>query len=136
MKPSRQFIRFCIAGVVGLAVDLVVLHALAPLSNWYLARAFSFWAAVTTTWFLNRNFTFKTNPIADSLEPKIWQLLREYRHYFAAMLTGGSLNYLTYAITLKYLLVPYAATVGVIAGSVVGLMLNFSLSRWFIFNKK
>lgn len=136
MKPSHQFYRFCLAGVVGLAVDLIVLHAVAPSSNWYIARVVSFWSAATTTWILNRKFTFLSDAYRNSQSNKIWSIIREYGNYLLAMLLGGSLNYFAYAIIVSYFHTPYVATLGVMTGSLIGLMANFCLSRWFVFSKK
>lgn len=136
MNLSKHFFRFCLVGIFGLAVDLVVLYTLAPLSNWYFARSISFFGAASTTWLLNRKFTFNSD-ISDPMDSRnTTSSFQEYRNYLIAMLIGGSVNYLIYILTLKNFIVPYAAAAGVAMGSVAGLAINFSLIRWVVFRRK
>ena len=59
-----QFLRFALVGVAGYLVDATVLTVLVEAANVdrYSARAVSFICAASTTWWLNRHFTFAKNP--------------------------------------------------------------------------
>ncbi len=121
-----RFLRFGVSGVAGFLVDAGVLALLTAVAglNPYLARLPSFLAAATTTWLINRYWTFADRRGKDRG--------REWRRYLLAMLVGGLVNYAVYA-----LLVATVATVarwpvlGVAAGSLAGMMVNYlSSSRW------
>jgi len=95
--------------------------------NPYLARVFSFLAAASLTWALNRRYTFET---------KARPSPREWSMYLGLMILGGAINYTTYALCIAFIHV--AATqpwLGVAAGSVAGLGVNFVTSRWFFTRK-
>nr|WP_315431399.1 GtrA family protein [uncultured Albidiferax sp.] len=128
MKNSPEFLRFCIIGVIGFGVDVAVLYAMAGFLGWYGARALSFIAAATATWWCNRRFTFqathKTTPI-----------LLQYLRYMASMLLGAALNYAVYAATLHWTDMPGKAALGVALGSCSGLAVNFLLARHLVFKR-
>jgi putative flippase GtrA len=143
---SRQFLLFCVAGVLGLVVDTAVLYAAAPWLGWYGARLLSFWCAASTTWAFNRRFTFVT-PLTESQEAaeSPSQELAQYLRYLASMLLGGAVNYAIYVATLKGVglnantawmgleLSPWLGMIGVALGSVGGLLFNFVSARYFVF---
>ena len=128
--PSRQFLLFCVAGVIGLVVDTAVLYATAPWLGWYAARVVSFLAAATATWLVNRHYAFSTHATAYR---ETGSILREYGRYLASMLVGGAVNYATYALIITWLKTPWAAMLGVAAGSVTGLIFNFVGARYLVF---
>ncbi|RYY93794.1 MAG: GtrA family protein, partial [Comamonadaceae bacterium] len=96
MKAARSLGWFLLAGLLGLAVDVVVLYAVAPLLGWYAARVLSFLAAATVTWRLNRRLAFAD--AAPHASP--W---REYLAYLSAMLGGAAVNYAIYVLVLHAL---------------------------------
>lgn len=122
MRIPHSFIRFFAVGFLGLLVDLIVLSVVVGFANLYLARLISFWTAATTTWALNRRFTFKSVSFLD-----------EYIRYVASMLLGGLINYAVYVLTIHSLSSPYAPWLGVVAGSAAGLFVNYGLARYFVF---
>jgi len=63
-------------------------------------------------------------------------VLAEYWKYLTAMLGGGLLNYLTYVFFLRYVNISGAATIGVMCGSMMGLLANFWSSRWILVKNK
>lgn len=130
VQSHGAFLRFCVAGVVGLGVDIAVLYVLAPLLGWYLARAGSFWAAASVTWWLNRRFTFSLHP----LQPRkpVWL---EYFQYLASMLVGGSVNYLLYASVVYGVHSAFAPILGVALGSIAGLIFNYLIARHLVFRR-
>lgn len=130
MKVQKQFLLFCAVGVAGLAVDIGVLYALAPELNWYLARLVSFIGAATTTWALNRKFTFE----AQVATP--WSAVaRQYVGYLSAMVVGGTINYACYVAVMTMFTGPAVAAAGVAVGSVAGLFANFALARQAVFRR-
>lgn len=129
--------RFGLAGVLGLLVDAALLYLLAPFLGWYGARLMSFWAAASATWAVNRRYTF-----ADGAAPVGPALLREYGSYLLAMLGGAAVNYGVYALTLQLLgeqaFVPlvWVPLIGVAAGSLAGMGINFYAARRLIFRTR
>ncbi len=125
---AGQFLRYSMVGTVGFVVDSSMLYlamygfGLDP----YSGRVLSFLVGVTTTWMLNRRFTF---PAAPKESPR-----RQWATFVAFMLLGASLNYATYAAIIYYgpdhPLTPLA---GVAAGAIAGLSVNFTTSRLFVF---
>ncbi|MDR6214293.1 GtrA family protein [Paracidovorax wautersii] len=127
---APQFVRFLGAGLVGLAVDIAVLYALAPALGWYAARVLSFLAAATTTWAINRRYAFQAQVPAGHTG---WA--REYARYLLSMTAGGAVNYATYTLLLHTPAVPQAPWLGVAAGSATGLVFNFTAARWWVFRR-
>ncbi|MDM0091504.1 MULTISPECIES: GtrA family protein [unclassified Variovorax] len=127
---ASRFLRFGVVGVAGLLVDLAVLHLLAPWLGWYGARVVSFLAAATSTWWLNRSFTFRNGSA-----PRTGLALgREYLAYLSSMLGGAAINYAVYALTLHWVQGAVAPSLGVALGSCAGLVVNFAAARKFVFN--
>ena len=125
-----QFLRFCIAGVIGFLVDAGVVQLLVSGfdADPYGARVVSFLCALTATWLFNRRYTFA--PRSDR------GLLREWLHYAFAMLGGFVVNYGVYAAMVHWIpLVRAWLLIGVAAGSVGGLVVNYASSRWWVFRQ-
>lgn len=126
----RQFLRFGMVGVGGLFVDTAILYAaLACGSGFYLGRLISYLGAATFTWVMNRRFTFR-----EHADPN---RLREWARFLAANAVGGVLNYCTYALLIGASGTVRALPVlGVAAGSIAGLAVNFILSRQMVFKQR
>ncbi len=125
-----QFLRFALAGIVGFIVDAGMLWLMLWIGLGYFAgRAASFLVAVWVTWRLNRQFTF-----SDKRCGSVW---REWWRYLTAMFAGGCVNYAAYSVVILNLpprvFVPY---VGVAAGSLAGLAVNFFSARWWVFRRE
>lgn len=122
--------RFALVGALGFLVDAGVLSLATSLLglNLYLGRALSFLAAVTFTWALNRRITF---PHARSSSR-----LGEWARFCAANSLGGAVNLGIYGLlVISTPLVRNHPTLGVAAGSLSGLAINFTLSHTFVFRK-
>lgn len=124
MKP---LVLFAVAGVVGYVVDAGVLLALAAFAGPYLGRIASFCAAVLTTWLINRRLAFRN--AASGVRKRT-----EFLRYFATSAGGGAVNLaiyslLVYVFDLGRIWLPAA----VAAGSLAGMLVNFSLSKRFVF---
>lgn len=125
-----QFLLFCIGGVIGFVVDAGVLRFLIAAfgMNAYLARVFSFLCAATATWLFNRHQTFRG--------VRRYGLLGEWARYLFAMTGGFVVNYGTYALLYYFFdVVRVYPELGVAAGSVAGLVVNYASSRWWIYRR-
>jgi len=126
---SGEFVRFGLVGVVGFLVDAGALTLAVGYSfDLYSARVISFSCAVTTTWFLNRVFTFRSTSA---------NLVGQWARFALVNAIGGLLNYGTYALLVwQVALVSIEPIIGVAAGSIVGMIVNFTLSKHYVFNQK
>lgn len=127
-RLAVQFGKFGMVGLVGLGVDIAVLYLVMAFVGLgpYGGRVVSFLAAATTTWALNRSFTFRGEHDGT--------VFRQWAKFIAANSVGGAFNYLTYAA-----LIAGTATVaahpflGVAAGSIAGMFFNFTASKRLVF---
>ena len=84
--------------------------------------------AVTTTWWCNRQFTFRDHVRAP--------MLRQWAHFVAVNLTGAAAQYATYATLVACLgLCRTYPEIAVAAGAVTGMMFNFGFARRFVFKR-
>ncbi|MEO9875058.1 MAG: GtrA family protein [Anderseniella sp.] len=125
----HQFSRYVAVGAIGFFVDAGLLWML---MGWgldaYFARGISFSVAVLTTWYLNRLWTFRDT--SGSTVAK--QLYR----YFAIQSFGLGLNLAVYALTISLLGASQLnAMAGLVFGSALGLVANFSGMRILVFKK-
>lgn len=125
MTFSRSFLWFCVAGLVGLLVDVVALIALRNALGVYGARVASFLAAATVTWLLNRQVAFAGRQATAGL-------LGEYLQYLGLMTGGGLVNLATYSLLAwQFPQTPSWLGLYVAIGSVAGLAVNYlGASRW------
>lgn len=126
----KQLAQFGMAGTVGYLVDAGVLLAVTNNTGPYLGRFLSFAAALTSTWLINRSLTFRHQRTGAPL-------YREYSLYALTALGGGAVNVVCYSL-LVYLfeLQKYLLPIAVAVGSLAGMLVNFRLSRAFVFNGK
>lgn len=114
-------------GVAGFVVDWACLTMFLWLGAGFpLGRALSFMCAVTSTWLLNRLWTFaSTDPL----------LLRQFVRFVSANAVGGALNYgvsVLLVLALPDLFGAYPV-LAIAAGSLAGLAANFTLSKRYVF---
>lgn len=125
-----EFLRFGVVGTIGFVVDTAVLYAgLALGLGLYGGRAVSYLAAATTTWALNRLWTFRGR--GDGPVHQQWAL------FLVVNLVGFAMNYGTYAVLIAF--VPMVAAhpvLGVAAGAIAGMFGNFVLSRQLVFRAR
>lgn len=123
-----QFLRFGVVGTAGFLVDTAALYAgLALGLGLYSGRAVSYLVAASTTWALNRAWTFRTAPRAP--------MARQWALFLVVNLLGFACNYGTYAALVATMpLVAAHPVIGVAAGALAGMVGNFWLSRRFVFN--
>jgi putative flippase GtrA len=131
MKSSlRQFATFCIGGVIGFIVDAGVLQLLVVGLSWdrYSGRLISFVAAATATWMFNRHFTFRG--------PRQHALAVEWARYLLAMSGGFVCNFAAYsALVYFFNLDRQWLILGVAAGAIAGLGVNFAASRYWVYRQ-
>lgn len=119
----NQLLRFCVVGTVGFVIDAAILQVLVlgAHANPYAARVASFMLAASATWLMNRRYTF-----AASLEPTRIEWLR----YVGLMGLGALVNYGVFALCIAFWASARAQPwLGVAAGSIASLGLNFTTSR-------
>ena len=120
--------RFAAVGAVGFAIDASTLFVCLEYLGLdpFRGRLVSYLVAASSTWALNRRFTFIHRQQAP--------VFRQWLTFLGANALGGLVNYGTYAAIVSALpgkaLIPF---VGVACGSISGLAVNFALSRWVVF---
>lgn len=122
-----QFLRFGVVGTAGFLVDAAVLMAMLALgAGPYGGRVVSYLAAASATFALNRAWTFRAAARAP--------VARQWGVFVALNLLGFAANYGAYAALLSASpLVAAHPVLGVAAGSLAGMFINFLLARHFVF---
>jgi putative flippase GtrA len=124
-----RFVSFGAIGVLGFVVDAGVLNVMlrATHSGLYWGRLVSFLCAVTATWFLNRTFTFRGVAGQSGLR-------QEWLRYLGANSLGALINLGLYSVLVARV-AACAATpaIAVAAGSLSGLVVNFALTKAYVF---
>ncbi len=113
---------------MGYGVDVAALYvAIYGLgAGLYWGRAFSYFCASSSTWYLNRLITFA--------DVRSDQFGAEWLKFVLLNGVGGGVNYITYAIYLHFDSSSAAApAVAVALGSLSGLGVNYILSRKLVF---
>ena len=126
---GNQLVRFCAVGAAAFVVDAGVVEALIKLAAWnpYLDRVVSYLCAASFAWWLNRRYTFGAGQ-----DP----MHREWVKYLAVNISGGLVNYATYAaLVASSDGVRAWPWIGVAAGSVAGLLVNFAANKWYVFRR-
>ncbi len=125
---ARQVFRFGLVGTVGFVVDagVLTLAIAAGLGPW-LGRAVSYLVGATTTFALNKAWTFRGAGHGG--------LLRQWALFLLVNLLGFACNYTTYAVLIAFVpLVAAHPVLGVAAGSLAGMVGNFIMSRRYVFH--
>lgn len=128
--PSWLFelTRFGFVGVAGFVANAASVVVLATIMNLYLTGFLSWIIAATVTWFLNRTWTFSGRTHGP--------FLRQWVRFLGANSFGLVLYYATYAAAIT--LIHWCAAnpiSAVAAGSIAGLIANFTLSRRLVFRR-
>ena len=127
-ETARQFLKFGIIGGIGFVVDSAMLYfGIYALGMGRVAAGmFSFPFAVTSTWFGNRAFTFRSAPPM----PAAKQLAK----FTAVCAVGIIFNRGTY--TLLVSTVPFVydhPIIGLLCGTGAGMFFNFYASKKHVF---
>ena len=88
---SAEFIKFSTIGTIGFLVDATILHVMVTAGGLglYTSRLLSYLGAATTTWFLNRHFTFHGGANASAR--------LQWGRFVLVNGLGGGINYGVYA---------------------------------------
>lgn len=128
--------RFALVGAAGFFIDSVTMLLLYGLLPTPLARAVAFWAAASSNWRCNRSWTFSEYPET--------QKVRQYRRF----LTSSAVAFVpNWGITLLMLSLPPPAVlelfggfahsvwilVAMVPGVLAGMLINYQLSRHWVF---
>lgn len=126
-RTTGQFARFGVVGTIGFVVDAAVLYLCLWIGlGFFAGRLISYLTAATTTWALNRAFTFASAPSE--------RRHRQWAKFVALNSVGGAINYGVYSL-LIVLGEPFQTypVIAVGAGSIAGMIVNFWLSRTLVF---
>lgn len=128
LSERHRAARYLVVGGIGFAVDAGVLSVLVHLLLWdpYSARVVSFLAAVTVTWLLHRVYSFTGL--------SRYSKKSEYVRFVTTQVLGALSNFLVYSVLIYF--VPFFGKLPIIPlafGSAVGLIVNYGLSRIFVF---
>jgi putative flippase GtrA len=126
---ARQFLSFAIIGALGFLVDAGVLTlGLLMGLGFYAGRLVSYLAAATFTWYCNRRMTFR--------EEQGRSRKAEWLRFILWNAAGGVVNLGLYSVLISQGgLFTRAPVLAVAAGSVAGLVLNFLVSKLFVFRR-
>lgn len=124
----KQALSFWLIGLLGFAVDAVILYffRIAFDTDLFVARLISLSTAMTVSWYLNRKLTFagRSNRGAAS----------EWLYYLMVNSIGAVINYslfmwlaMSHDYFATYLMIPLAIASGIAA------VINFMLSKYVIF---
>lgn len=124
-----SFVQFASVGAFGFLIDGAVLQIFVSLAGVdpFRARAISYLAAATGTWWLNRRITFRGQTSKDPL--------REWARFLLVNGLGGTINYGLYAVlVIAWAPAQLAPVMAAFAGSAAGLLVNFQMSRRYAFS--
>lgn len=126
-----QFFRFGVVGTLGFLLDYAVLSAAVALGTGpYWGRVISYVVAATGVYALNRAWTFRDRQGSGGIG-------RQWGLYLALNLVGFAVNYGTYAaITAWTEIGARHLVLGVAAGSIAGMFVNFALNRQVVFRAR
>jgi putative flippase GtrA len=121
-----QFLMFGTVGVVGFVADTATVYLLRYSLGLYGAGVVAYGVAATVTWILNRVWTFRGQGSGPAH--------RQWARFLRVNLAGFVLNRGTYAALITFVSICASEPVlAVGAGAIVGMFLNFSLSRTMVF---
>ena len=124
---KRNLFWFVLIGCFGFVVDATALSLLVWEGfNVYIARTASFTFASAVTWALNRSLNFGTG--------RLRQGGGEYAKYMLVQVLAATGNMSIYALTIwRWPILRGWPIVPLAIGAVVGMMINYSLSRSWVF---
>jgi putative flippase GtrA len=128
-EGQRQFLKFAFVGGVGFVVDAGTFFLLTHYAGFGLVTArvmSSLVFGMTATWLLNRYLTFRNQ--------RAGSMLAQYLRFATANIIGNLLNIGTHALLVENLAFFHRfPLLGIVAGTAVGLVFNFTGSKYFVF---
>jgi dolichol-phosphate mannosyltransferase len=126
---QRQFLKFGFVGGIGFIVDAGTFSLLTHYAGLDLVTArvmSSLVFGMTATWLLNRYLTFRNQ--------RAGSMLAQYLRFATANIIGNLLNIGTHALLVENLVFFHRLPIlGIVAGTFVGLIFNFTGSKYFVF---
>lgn len=122
-----QLLVFGAVGVLAFAVDASVLH-LAVISGFglHVGRLISYLCAVTVSWEFNRRFTFRHTATPATFS--------NWLRFAISQLGGAAVNLGCYFVLIHTSrTVEHLPVIGVAAGSLAGMLLNFTVATAYVF---
>ncbi len=127
VRLLAQMAQFGFVGVAGFLVDTAFVYATRDWAGLYVAGALAYGAAVTTTWWLNRVWTFRG-------VSNIGPMHRQWLRFVFANIPGLCLNLGTYFVLVSVSSVcADIPVIAIMAGAIAGMTINFLLSRAVVF---
>jgi putative flippase GtrA len=126
IRTLSEFAMFGTVGLFGMILDTATVYGLRGMMGLYAAGVIAYVVAATGNWMLNRIWTFRGQGGGPAH--------RQWVRFIAANSAGFVLNRGTYAILVTWL--PLAAeepVIAIVAGSIMGMVVNFYLSRRIVF---
>jgi putative flippase GtrA len=121
-----QFLKFGTVGTFGFLADTAVVYALRGWIGLYAAGMVSYLLVASANWALNRVWTFRGRGSGPAH--------RQWARFLVANLLGLVLNRGTYVVLIATIPLCAAEPVfAVAAGSLAGMLVNFTLSRQMVF---
>jgi putative flippase GtrA len=124
--------RFMLIGFIGFMVDATVLHLLVSGAGArpIVGRIGSFFCSSFVTWRLNRRYTFAGRSTGNGS-------FGEWLSYLWTSAMGAVINYAVFVVlVLTVPAVAAAPTLGVAAGSIAGMIVNFTLYKFVVFRSR
>ncbi|KZN15437.1 GtrA family protein [Marinomonas sp. TW1] len=133
---KHSYYRFALVGGIGFLVDLSSLMLLSQYAPYTIARGLSFWVAASSNWWWNRHFTFSNNRHKKTA-------VVEWLQFLSGSLLAFIPNLGVYLLLIHIqpwihdhelrAIWPYFA---MIPGVAIGLCINYSLSRYWVFRDR
>jgi putative flippase GtrA len=125
-----QFLRFCLVGLVGFAVDAGALEGFVALGlSPAAARVLSITVALQATYILHKRFTFRATETANPW-PK----------FMLANALGALINYLTFLVVMALIGTAFQALEArqsaLLAGTATALLVNYWMNHRFVFARR
>lgn len=130
LSLPAQMLRFGLIGTIGFLVDTATVYAahFRLGLDLYASGALAYLTAATTTWLLNRRFTFP--------EARGQRAGPQWLRFVVTQLAGFALNRGTYALLIATVAAARAEPViAVAAGSLAGMGVNFLAARLLVFRE-
>jgi len=121
-----DFLRFGLVGGFGFCWDTGTVYALRGALGLYAAGALAFFVAASANWLLNRWWTFQ--------HVSRGAMHVQWLRFLCVNAVGFFFNRgIFFALVAAYALVRHQPVLGIMAGSLAGLTVNYFLSKKFVF---
>lgn len=129
MEKIKHYSAFLIAGGCAFIINLIILLLLITVLdlNPYLGQFFGLWGSITSSWWINRTWTFPS-----IVSPTI----KEYVTYCTSMLVSSLVNYICYVLALQihetFITYPILA---LFPATLISMVVSYVGMKFFIYKK-